>query len=449
MKFKKTLAVACVFAALAATASFAFATPQQAAADDDRWYGITLTNVDTEKLTLKKGASYSIGAKSSVEEKLSYRSSKKKVATVSKSGKIRARRIGKAVITVRGKKSGYSRTIKLGVVKKSKYRKPSNIKLEVYEKTLTVSSVIKKSDGLLRTTLKARKGKPSNKNVIYSSSNKSVLSVKPDGVVIAKKPGVARVKVKAADAPKCKTSVKVKVIKTSPESDFRYVVKNGEYGYGAYITSYAYKNTGPSDGYYVYGFNRAIVLPAKLAGVNVVSAKIQSSLDTNNDFDVVASSCPTLVNLEVHPDNVYRISCDRNPSLKRLVAGSSEGSWFACVDVDLSGVPNLEELSIKGGFDSHVPDFSSLPKLKRLILRHCGLSKLDISAATQLEELDCSYNYLTSLDVSANVHLTKLICSYNDFGADLSSLGSLAALRAWAAQPGHIAVLDPQGHYWD
>ena len=65
---------------------------------------LTLTNIEKQKLTLKKGKIFKIKTELTPltsQEKITYKSSDKKVAKVSKTGKIKAVKAGKAVITVK------------------------------------------------------------------------------------------------------------------------------------------------------------------------------------------------------------------------------------------------------------------------------------------------------------------------------------------------------------
>lgn len=104
-----------------------------------------------------------------------YTSSNKKIATVSKSGKVTAKKAGTVKITV-----------KVGT-----YKKTVTIKVKKPSLKLTKSSVtLKKGKS---TTIKA-KATPTGK-ITYKSSNKSVATVTKKGVVKAKKKGTATITV--------------------------------------------------------------------------------------------------------------------------------------------------------------------------------------------------------------------------------------------------------------
>lgn len=89
-------------------------------------------------------------------------------------------------------------------------------------------------------------------------------------------------------------------------------------------------------------------------------------------------------------------------------------------DLDCSGNP-LESLDIlsapklqKARCDGvRVKDLSLGPHLDYITLVDCGLERLDLSRAPNLEDLDCSYNNLIELDISGT-KITWLDCSYNE-----------------------------------
>lgn len=146
----------------------------------------TKISVPTKKLTLEKGAKYSVVpviTPITTLNKVSYSSSNKKVATVSKNGVITAKKSGKAKITVKcGKKKV---TITVTVPK----TKPTGIT------NIPAAKILKKGKS---TTLKAKLVPASAEaKITYKSSNKKVATVSSKGKVKAKKKGTAVIKIKA------------------------------------------------------------------------------------------------------------------------------------------------------------------------------------------------------------------------------------------------------------
>lgn len=133
-------------------------------------------------------------------KKVSYSSSNKKVATVSKSGTLNAKKTGKANITAKYK--GKKVTLKLTVKKKAK-----NPKLTLKSKKTTLYI-----GGTYSIKVKKIKG-VSTKKVVYSSSKKSIAKVSSKGKVTALKEGTATITVKSAVNKKVKAKFNVTVKK--------------------------------------------------------------------------------------------------------------------------------------------------------------------------------------------------------------------------------------------
>ena len=129
-----------------------------------------------------------------VNKNVTYKSSNKKVATVSKNGVITAKKKGTAKITATIKVNGKNKTVTCKVTVK----KPS-IKLTKSSATLKIGKT---------TTIKV-KATPTGK-ATFKSSNKKVASVDANGVVTAKKKGTAKITVKCNGVSK---TFKVKVKK--------------------------------------------------------------------------------------------------------------------------------------------------------------------------------------------------------------------------------------------
>lgn len=161
-------------------------------------------------LTLKKGKTFQIKTKSA-GKKLTYKSSRKKVAVVSKKGKIKAKKVGKTKITISPKGNKKVKAVITVTVVKS-LKKVKKIKLNTNQ-----LSLIKGASGQLKASIVSPK-KPTTKKINWFSSNKKVATVNKKGMVTAKGIGTAKVTVAAADGQGakavCQVSVKQEIEET-------------------------------------------------------------------------------------------------------------------------------------------------------------------------------------------------------------------------------------------
>lgn len=141
--------------------------------------------------------------KSSKTKNLIYKTSNKKIATVSKKGILRTKKKGTVTITViakNNKKAKATMTLTVGkVVKTLKFK-------EGTKKTLTVGKKLK-----LHPTYKPSDA--STKAVTWKTSNKKIATVTPYGTIKAKKAGKVTITATTKDAAKKKATFKVTVKK--------------------------------------------------------------------------------------------------------------------------------------------------------------------------------------------------------------------------------------------
>ena len=172
---------------------------------------ITVKRASTGKVAMKVGGSYKLSA-SATAGKLTYKSSNKKVATVSAKGVVKARRTGKATIIVTAKSGSGKATEKIAVsvLAQKKYKAVKSLKAKASSSNLKTGKT---------TTIKTvfTPAKASNKNVTYKSSNPKVLTVSATGKVAAIKAGKAKVTVTSCDNAKAKSTVTIKVTESVPD----------------------------------------------------------------------------------------------------------------------------------------------------------------------------------------------------------------------------------------
>lgn len=167
---------------------------------------VTVKMIRTTKLTkVPKTLSLTTGKKytlkpvvtpSNSQEKVTYKSSNTKIATVSSTGVITAKKVGKVTITVQSGKQ--KATVTLTVKKAHALKAIKNVptkKTITKGKTYTLKPQLYPSGAIAKIT--------------YTTSNKSIATVDSKGKITAKKKGTAVITVKAGKfTAKCKVTVK-------------------------------------------------------------------------------------------------------------------------------------------------------------------------------------------------------------------------------------------------
>lgn len=167
---------------------------------------VTVKMIRTTKLTkVPKTLSLTTGKKytlkpvvtpSNSQEKITYKSSNTKIATVSSAGVITAKKVGKVTITVQSGKQ--KATVTLTVKKAPALKAIKNVptkKTITKGKTYTLKPQLYPSGAIAKIT--------------YTTSNKSIATVDSKGKITAKKKGTAVITVKAGKfTAKCKVTVK-------------------------------------------------------------------------------------------------------------------------------------------------------------------------------------------------------------------------------------------------
>ena len=167
---------------------------------------ITTVEAATRKVSLKVsnkrayvGKTTKVSAKATKGAKLSYKTSNKKIATVSSKGVITGKKAGTVKITITAKKSKY-KTVKKAITVKV-YRQKQ--KITAPNVKLTVGQ---------RRNLRAK----ARTRIAYKSSNPKIVTVDKKGNLTAKKTGTAKIKVTASTSGtynKASRTITVTVVK--------------------------------------------------------------------------------------------------------------------------------------------------------------------------------------------------------------------------------------------
>ena len=198
MRSKTTKKAIATVAAMVIT-SIVPAAPAQAAVKAKK------LTVKTKKIVLYKGAAAGYGSKQlkvtvkPKKAKVTYKINKKKVASVSKKGLVKAKKPGNAKITI---KSGSKKVVVKVVVKKIK-KKVTKV---TATKNITVNVGAKQK---IKTSVKPKKA--TLKALAFTSNAKKIAKVNAKGVITGIKAGNAKITVKAVDGSKKKATVAVLV----------------------------------------------------------------------------------------------------------------------------------------------------------------------------------------------------------------------------------------------
>ena len=207
--FMKKAAVAMI-AMLAVVAVFGTSVPAQAASKAPKSLSVKVT---TKTVDIKGKSTISVKSvkPANASKAVTYKSSNKKIATVSSKGVVTGKKAGKVNITVTSKKNKkVKKVVKITV----KNLKPSSVKVSAVKATVVVG----KTNTLKATVKPAGVYCP----VKWTSSNKAVATVSSNGKVTAKKAGTATITVKATQKNSkgkyLSTACKVTVVDKTPAS---------------------------------------------------------------------------------------------------------------------------------------------------------------------------------------------------------------------------------------
>ena len=354
-----------------------------------------------KKATLK--TTVTVTPNKSANKKVTYKSSNKKVATVSSKGVITGKKAGTAKITVTSKKNPKKKAkVTVKVVK----GKVTSIKLNKTSETLTVGDSTK-----LTATVKTGKG--GKKNVVWITSDKKIATVK-NGLVKAVGVGTATITVKAADGTGKKATYKVTVKEKSkttekPTTETTEITLEDTEGKNAQDVAVLKK-----------------IIQEQISKGAEVSTYLNCDEYTWNESGQLTSI----------------VWNERNLQGSISLEGLTVLTQFFCRDNELSSL-NVAKNTFLTVLYCDDNKLTSLDVTKNTFLTYldCSdnpLKNLNLSNNTALIDLRCAHNQLTSLDVSKNTLLTYLTCCNNQ----LSSLDMTNSLTYLDCSGNRLTSLD-------
>ncbi len=209
IKMKKMAKTAVVALALALSLSFAVSTTADAKVKVSK---VTSVNklTGSKSITLTKGkkatlkTTVTVKPNKAANKKVTYKSSKKSVATVTKKGVITAKKVGSAKITVTSKKNSKKKaTVKVKVVAG-----------KVTKVALTAAATeIKIGESTTVSAKVSTKGKKPNKKLVWKTSDSKIATVDEKGNVSGVAEGKVTITATSTDGTKKSAKVEISVVK--------------------------------------------------------------------------------------------------------------------------------------------------------------------------------------------------------------------------------------------
>lgn len=445
MKNKKTLAI------LLSMALLASATPVNTEA-------VAAPSV-TKKMTLTVGRSQTIKVKGSLISSTKFKSALKSVATVSKKGKVTAKRKGttKITVTVKYKKSASSaktttKKYTCKVVVKNAEKKQSD------KKALTKLIKSKKAGSKISTNLDDEKQYTWDKNgrligiewggmnlkgkISFASlPNLKVIAIswnKITQIDVSKNTKLEKLycQKNKLTALKLTNNKKLEVLSYTPEENIDISglknLKEIRLQSGDATTLDVSKNTKLEK----ISINNTqiidLVIPAfpKLKEVSISNNEKMQSISMKGNT--------VLTNVAVYSNpKVTTIDMSGLTKIKRI--GVSFSSMKSLSSLDVSGNTSLESLSC-GDFALTKLNLKGLTKLKYLDCAENKLTSLDLSDLQSLETLNCYDNKISNLDASKCTALKSINCRYNKI--ETLNISGCAMLESLICADNKLTALD-------
>ena len=205
-------------------------------------YSVSIENINADTV-IKKGSSIKIqykaickrGSKTS-RAKVKFKSSNKKIATVSSKGVIKAKKNGTVKITAYCKKS-------------PKIKKTVKIRVGTPVSQIALSCHKHLRAGRRTTIIAKTNSDATNKKVIWTSDNPSVVTVDASGNINAIKKGNAIIYATAADGSGIRSSIAIGVSQYT-KSDTRWIAHRGLHTSAIENTADAFIAAGQADGFW-------------------------------------------------------------------------------------------------------------------------------------------------------------------------------------------------------
>lgn len=403
----------------------------------------SLTGSRTIRLAKGKKASLkttvTVTPNKTANKKVTYKSSNKKIATVSKKGVITGKKAGTAKITVASAKNSKKKAVVTVKVVKGKV---TGIRLNKTSGSLTVGDT-----EALKATVKISKG--GSKDVVWTTSNRKVATVSKKGVVRAVGAGTAAITVKAADGTGKKAAYKVTVKKKGTADTQANTLKNtaGKNASDVAVLEKIIKEQAAleadvswnlNDSSYTWDKNGRLTAIdwefVSLCGdisMEGLSALTSLNCAQNSMSSLDVSKNTSLTYLDCNGAGVKTLDVSRNTALTYLNCSANR-----LKSLDVSKNAALTHLDCNCQLDEVKLSSLDVSKNTALTYLDCGLNQLgslDVSKNTALTQLDCYANRLTNLDVSKNAALKSLECSRNKLTSlDVSGNLALTQLKCYS-----------------
>ena len=363
-----------------------------------------------KQLSLYVGQTYQLEAKN-FSGAVKWSCDDKKIATVSKTGLVTAKKKGTAVIMA---KAGNQSAVCAVTVKAVKLNK-TKISLK-QNKTTTLTLACGSTTGV--------NWKTSNKSIvkiISTSTNKAKIKGLKEGIAI-----VSAIYMKKSY--KCTVTVKKGAIVVTPTPAPKGVPIDSEHFPDDNFRDYVADNFDTDGNSYLSDVEADAVTDINVSGMIISSLE---GIEYFENLRVLFCAERNLTSLDISNNTkLERLSCYYNSLTSLDVSNNTKLELLICdynklTNLDVSNCTELVHLGCENNNLTSL-DVSNNTKLERLLCDYNNLTSLDVRKNTKLETLWCYDNNLISLDVSKNTVLEYLYCYDNSLTSlDVSNCTAL------------------------